>query len=344
MSTTATLVEQNEAPGPSVSNPDAPQSQAPKRKRLPNPVAIAGMSKAKKKRKFSSVTKIPHIPEFGSYPPSAQYGKFREWIKKVKAGLKFVDDWTEELKANWFAIVSGKNLQDVIMAYRIKPKVPAKPFSSLIRALDIHFESLADPTLDNLALESCSQETGESANDFYVRLMSLTQHMSITKDRVDSHFASHLVDSPFKSTAITNGWTAAETVAAATRNEVFENLSKKKAALAASVNMVQSRPVEQATVNAVSGSAESVPRQNFQPEPNRFRGNEAASRRGFGKQRQQQQQKCPDCGIRSHNTGRCPALGKKCLKCGKWDHFARVCPSAGGPGQGNTRRRDQVSG
>ena len=47
---------------------------------------------------------------------------------------------------------------------------------------------------------------------------------------------------------------------------------------------------------------------------------------------------CDYCGLKYHRYGKCPAVGKSCMKCSKVGHFASVCRSTG-PGYPSERQR-----
>ena len=296
-----------------------PEATAQKRKRT-----IAQPPPARPKGKISTASKLPTIPEFGSFTPTSQLGEFRDWIKLVRSALRFAPDWSEQMTADWFDIICGKNLRIIISSFHLEPTDAEKPFTDLVKKLDEHFRSVTDPSLDHQALAKCKQEPGETANDFYVRLAQLVRHMRTDPEHIRTHYMLHLRDGEFRNLAITNRWSLLETVAAATRNESLRvpkaesNTSSLGTGEVAAVSEHRNRHPTRSQYagdkskfglgQAGQGISRATPARSTRPDERR---------NPLG---------CRNCGIVTHRSGTCPAQGKQCINCNKWGHFKAVCP------------------
>lgn len=263
----------------------------------------------------TSASRLPPLSEFGTFPPTVQFGKFRDWMKLVHAALGFAPDWDEKTKANWFSIVCGPNIRTIVSSYKLESASADKPFTDLVAKLDEHFSRLTDPTLEYRAMGDCKQESGESANDFFIRLTQLTRYMNVDNDKLRTHFIANIRDERLRFLAIANSWSMQELVAAATRNETW-----------AATEGIGNRDPPQSSIAAVT---------RYPDRPNQSRPRDSAHRTASGRPHRQYGQpggsRCPKCGIKQHKGDRCPAFGRSCLKCGQVGHFAIVCknPSAG---------------
>lgn len=298
---------------------------------------VATMPRKKKKSvPLTSVSKLPSVPAFGSFQPTAQFGAFNDYMKLIRSALRFAPDWDEGTAADWFDITCGANLRTIISAYDLAPALTSKErLTQLIESLTGHFKSLTDPTLECRAMEDCKQEAGESTNDFFVRLAQLTKYMDVSQARLKTHFVMSLRDEGLKDSAITNDWNLKEIVAAATRRETAK-IGRKEIAPTSTGNEV-------AAVKAVSrGQASSDRFGHRQPGPFQARD---GTHRPSGKEHPRDQRArppqdkkpgCPKCGIFKHNSDVCPATGKTCMNCGELGHFVKVCTKPKVPrGRGN---------
>ena len=307
--------------------PESSAQRLPTNKRFRQSEATAQKRKrtteeARPTGKISTASKLPTIPEFGSFTPTSQLGEFRDWIKLVRSALRFAPDWSEQTTVDWFDIICGKSLRVIISSFHLEPTDIEKPFSDLVKKLDDHFCSVTDPSLDHQALAKCKQEPGETANDFYVRLAQLVRHMRTDPEHIRTHYMLNLRDGEFRNLAITNRWSLLETVAAATRNESLRATSQPQPSTSAlgtgevaAVSEHRNRHPTRASDNRSRSNR--GPANQSTPRPIPTRGNPVEYRNPLA---------CRDCGISSHRTGTCPAKGKQCINCGKWGHFRSVCP------------------
>lgn len=272
--------------------------------------------------KWSNASRLPSVPEFGTYPGIEQYGQFREWMRLVNAGLRFVPDWTEEHQAAWFEIIMGQELRTIILAYQIVPPDDTRPFSSLVAALFRHFIALVDPAISMQRFQQCKQEPGETTAAFFVRLMQTTRHTSLGADMLRTHFLLNLRDDSVRQQAIMDDWSMKRTVEAATRREALEVSRQRNEPATSAVNAVETASAPRERAPRRSGGRPDRAREAKKP---RFSGN-----RGAGESSKASAAKpCPNCGFNKHRFKTCPAMGKRCMRCDKVGHFAVMCPSAG---------------
>ena len=332
MSTNPTTIKDG-ATSPSRSNPNCPPkhrqitARARAKRSRPKELQLASINEPPTKNsvrqadKSSKASKLPPIPEFGCHRPSDQLAEFRDWMKLVRAALRFAPDWDDHTTADWFEIVCGKNLRLVISAFQLEPIATETPFSALIENLENHFKSITDPALEHQALQSCTQGTTESAADFFVKLSQLTRYMGKSESEIRTHFVMNLRDKNFRNLAVTNDWNLRATVAAATRNE----------SMMGSVSHPAQGEIAAVTIHR--------PTDRHRP-PNRYRTDDSNARTPMKRQSapthgytrtgpdRQGDRQCKDCGITRHRTNVCPAIGKQCSICKKPNHFAAVCPDA----------------
>lgn len=273
---------------------------------------------------LTSASKLPAIKEFGSYPPTLQYGKFLAWIDIVKTTLTFASDWDESVKANWFKVVCGETLTKVISSHKLVGKDPSKPFSSLVEALVAHFHGYVDAALNQRAFDACRQEPGETASDYFIRLSQLAIHMSVDEERLKAHYVNNLYDKEFGNLAITSGWDLNQIVSAATRKETI----KAEKVVGSSEGLVAA--VDQNFTSKRFGSREK------EGSNHGFLNRRSYDQRNTGRT---QGRKCQDCGIVNHRNGVCPARGKDCKICKRIGHFAVVCPNKNQGASTNPERK-----
>jgi hypothetical protein len=181
--------------------------------------------------------RVPQIPEFGNYPPVEQFREWMEYLELVDATTALAPGWDEAETAAYFKIICGANLRRMISAYGLAPERTSRPFTRLIENITSFLKSLSDPVLEQQELQQCRQREGESASDYYVRLVQLVRHRPVDGEFLRMHYISNLRDTSFKNLAITAGWNMVETVAAATRSEAAnKNVREQAQQLVAAVS------------------------------------------------------------------------------------------------------------
>lgn len=286
--------------------------ERPKGRRLQNDSDSDSSSPEERTKKSKGMGKIPQIPEFGNYPPTEQFREWREYIDLFYDAVSFAPEWNEAQTMAYFRVVCGANMRRMIIAYGLAPVNSQRPFTRLIRNIDEFLEGLSDPALEQQALQNCKQKAGESASEFYIRLVQLVRHRSVDHEFLRTHYITNLLDADFRNFAIVNRWDLLQTVAAATRSE-----AAKKA------NPMSHREMgEVAAVSMNRGGRSIRGRENRKSEGSgpSFSGARASASRPGGRG-----PACKNCGNATHANGSCPAIGRDCHKCGGSGHFARVC-------------------
>lgn len=293
----------------------------------PEEDAESSRSRKRKKKKSHGISKVPPIPKFERHPVGEQFAAWRERAELFYASLSFAPGLDESQKISLIVLNGGEVLRDVINTFKLMPGKVRHPFETLMVKLDEHFERLTDATLTHQAIVACVQRQGESASDYYIRLMKLLNNGRFDSDFARTHFLNGLLDRTLVDMAITGAWKLEDIVAAASRRE--------------SVKFQTQSPLQYAGNSSNAAMLAAVDnRGSFQqqrPSPQFARQQQrpgfGGSQRFGGPQRSggpsgsgQKSKACPNCGITNHRiAGVCPAKGKTCMKCGGVGHFKKVC-------------------
>lgn len=123
-----------------------------------------------------------------------------------------------------------------------------------------------------------------------------------------THFVNGLSDKFLADTAITGGWTLAQTVAAASRRESYK----------------LSSDVSPFATTSAGVSVAAVQNKQWQQRPPERQSRQQNLGSWSGRK---QGGACTNCGNVEHARGVCPAIGKACRKCDRMGHFKRQCRS-----------------
>lgn len=247
---------------------------------------------------------IPKIEPFGTYDAQEQYVEFVDWITLVGAALRFVPGWSDERKMDWFMTKCGSDLRFIISAFDIQPTDEENRFASFVRNIADYFERQSDPAVRHQVFMACVQEAAEPAARYYIRLKRAARGMTIDDGFFREKCIAGLADVDIRNSAITHGWSAQETIFAATRKE---GVPKRKPPQ--TVNVVEEPEVARVVRRPLKRLGK---RPAF------------AKPKNLG-QRPPGPNACKACGFSSHRGGKCPAADRECAICKKKGHFAAMC-------------------
>lgn len=272
--------------------------------------------------------------------PTKKLEAWLDWKQQFRVALESVGDLSERMKANFLFMSIGNEVRKIIQACAMMPdkdqvEEEFPHYTNLEAELEEYFRSSTDSTINLNAFSNMRQEPKEGSKDFFIRLTRQAALCGLhgATDLLRNNFVNGMKDRELSERAFVDNWKIDEIVAAATRKEALIDV---KGEFRPWANDVKSSVVEVAAIEGQRGPFRATrPTFRYQNKQQRYDNGRAAPRpkQQLPTQRYKTEpggeslgnKPCPNCGIRTHRYGTCPANGKACNSCGKTGHFARMC-------------------
>lgn len=268
---------------------------------------------------------LEHIPKFpDNVPASKMWAELFTYLDQFNMALSLNNVVEPRKKTELLYLALGAQTQEVIRAAGLRPSNYDDPdcYTIFVTNIEAYFKSMTDPSAELLEFSSLKQRPGESTVQFFARVTARARLCGHSADEEKRHIRVQLLkgmaNQDLAQQARTLGYTTDLVIQAATRCEAFMTAPTPGPSNAVMEVRGSKRP---SSTHRSAGSERSRGGRNGRgspPPPKRYHN-----------MKFERVPKCNRCGRRSHNTPKCPAIGRKCIKCGKLDHFAVVCREKG---------------
>ncbi|KAJ6647087.1 hypothetical protein Bhyg_02307 [Pseudolycoriella hygida] len=256
----------------------------------------------------------------------------------------------DSMKTSVFISIMGHEIYDILKSLTVPEKPSAKTFNELLKILRNHFAPRKNKRAERYKFNKAVQQSGESINEFIVRLKSLAQTCKFGE---------------FKTPAKVTEKAKKETEA------VVDNVSNYKMLIldealtdrfivGLSNSKIQQRLLDKdeltfeeccllaTNMELAEKESQAIQPKSFVNKVTTFQSQSKSklnNRRGRSKSRSREvkdsvDKECRRCG-RLHNPNTCPAVNWKCFVCQKTGHTSKMCynkESKGNTGKANKQK------
>lgn len=260
-------------------------------------------------------------PLSSDLPQSEKYDGWLKWKSTFDIAISIMDGVPSNTqKVGLLYTHVGNEVRDLITMLKLPPMhVSQQPESALYgiltKGLNDYFRTLVDESSEYARYTARKQAAGESVHHFAMKLRELGERVGVAYDSIPfkHQFVAGLANREFAVKAKEDGLLIGVILERAGRMEQDAEAEKKWA---------QTDRHGESVMKLTAGKEWKKP---F-PERKRRR---SPQRLPTGTN------KCSGCGLTHVKGQKCLAIGKKCLKCGKMNHYARVCRSGAAAGSSN---------
>lgn len=189
----------------------------------------------------------------------------------------------------------GLPMQRIVeIALNIRADGPETP-NEILDRIYTYLRSKRNVALDRVEFEKCTQQSGESFDDFYIRLKRIADCAQLCNACLDQRMTTRIMSGIRDS-----------------------DVRKKLMSLTPFPDMVQALNLCRSNESAVKSKHHFANRQVAKVKNAQLKKSEKPS--------QKSPSTCKACGNAPHGPGgKCPAIGKTCSKCKGENHFAKMC-------------------
>lgn len=268
-------------------------------------------------------------------PAAKQYAAWIDWKKQLEVSLELMNATSQHIKASLLFLHAGEEIREIISAYGYMPDRASvqdnfKHYDNVVARLDKYFQEATDETIDLETLWAMKQEQNETARVFLTRLMRQTALCDLHDGKiVRTNLLRGMANKGIAKLAMANDWELEKIIKAATREEALvvgqQPLSMFGQPAPAIEVFQMNKMKDYEECNQVERSKRSSETFRANENSQRYKKPKFEPGRFTSRKRYDDVKPCPNCGIRFHRNGTCPAEGKSCLNCNKVGHFRRMC-------------------
>lgn len=259
---------------------------------------------------------LPIYPEFQIYDDPSVSQKWSDWLEGLEVMLAAMRVSDDEEKMSLFRYYLGSDGRKLLKTFS---SADQKDFKSASKALTGYFSPAMNDVFLMTGLLQEKQESGESMNVFYRRVLRKAEYLALEKKTavaikelvVLTQLVNNCLSSSLKKKAIRDGMSLDKFLKEARTIEQTDYQFNKMG-----LGESESNQVNKVNWRKNNG----YKRMNEREVENEKRN---PTSKGDYKEREKF---CERCGYREHApSSPCPAIGQACNRCGKYNHFSRVC-------------------